>query len=538
MHRSSGIGANLPLTPRDCAPSEAAGTRNAPERGAGAAPSGPERSDIVRAMSESRPTAAPDEPDGGIGGGTARVGRFLGPVLALAALLLTHPQAAALGGLSADASWTLAVLALMATWWVTLAIDPAVTGLVPVVAFALLGIGSASQVTSPYANDVIFLFGGGALLAYSLERSGVSARFAAALIRVAGASPLRVLSAVMVASALLSACVSNLATSATMLPLALALGGGAVARARDDAERAAATRFLTSLLLGVAFGASIGGVLTIIGTPPNMIAVNWLRDNGIATSFLGWMAFSVPTAAVFLPLAVILLGVVLFPARGLVIERSDEARGPLSRDEIVSLAVFAFAVLAWMTMPLYERFVPGIREGTVGVIAALSLFFLPSGARRGERMLEPADFGRVPWRVLILFGGGLCLAATMERTGLSAKIGEVIAAAGALPSIAVLAVLVVVMIVASEIASNTAISAMAVPVVGALAPGLGLPPEFLVIPAVFAASWSFAMPVGTPPNALVYASGHVRAQDMMRAGALLDVVSFAVIVAMAWLLLG
>ena len=496
-------------------------------------------------MNDARTLATPDEPDGGAAGGgqsggsarAARIGRVLGPALAGVALLLTHPSFGALGGLSADASWTLAVLALMATWWVTLAIDPAVTGLVPVIAFTLLGVGSASQITSHYASDVIFLFGGGALLAFSLERSGVSARFASALIRIAGSSPLRVLSAVMVASAILSAFVSNLATSATMLPLALALGVGAVDRARGDAERAAATRFLTSLLLGVAFGASIGGVLTIIGTPPNPIAVTELERQGIRVTFLGWMAFSVPATAVFLPLAIIVLGVLMFPARGITVAPLELARARFGGDEIRTLAVFGLAVLAWVTMPLYAAMVPGVREGTVAVVAAFVLFFLPSADRRGSRILEAADFARVPWRVLVLFGGGLCLASAMDRTGLSAKIGEVISAAGVLPSIGVLAVLVAVMIVASEIASNTAISAMAVPIVGALAPGLGLPPEFLVIPAVFAASWSFAMPVGTPPNALVYASGRVRVQDMMRAGAVLDVVSLVVIVAMSWLLL-
>ena len=496
-------------------------------------------------MTDERTNVTPDEPDGGVAGGgrsgsssrAAQVGRFLGPILAITALFLTHPSFAALGGLSADASWTLAVLALMATWWVTLAIDPALTGLVPVIAFALLGIGSASQITSHYASDVIFLFGGGALLAYSLEQSGVSARFASALIRIAGSSPLRVLSAVMVASAILSAFVSNLATSATMLPLALALGMGTIYRASNDAERAAATRFLTSLLLGVAFGASIGGVLTIIGTPPNPIAVNELRERGIEVTFLSWMSFSVPATAVFLPLAIVVLGVFLFPARGITVAPLEVARARLGGDEIRTLGVFGLAVLAWVTMPLYAAAVPGMREGTVAVVAALVLFFLPSADRPGSRILEAADFSRVPWRVLVLLGGGLCLASAMDRTGLSAKIGEVIAAAGVLPSIGVLAVLVTVMIVASEIASNTAISAMAVPIVGALAPGLGLPPEFLVIPAVFAASWSFAMPVGTPPNALVYASGRVRVQDMMRAGAVLDVVSLVVIVAMAWLLL-
>ena len=479
---------------------------------------------------------AVEEPAEGIAH-AAWIGRTVGPLVAIVAVLLTHPSVGAIGGLPADASWTLGLLALMAVWWVTLAVEPAVTGLLPFIALALLGIGKPAEIAAPYANDVIFLFAGGALLGLALERTGVSSRFAATLVRLAGTSPFRVLSAVMVATALLSAFVSNLATAATMLPLAMALGAHARHDARTPEQRAAAGRFLTSLLLGVAFASSIGGALTIIGSPPNPIAVNWLREKGTEMDFVGWMRFSVPTTLVFLPIAIAVLGLWLFPARGITVRGVGAIGGPMGRDGYAALAVFLLAVAAWVTQPLYAGLAPGVRDGSVAVAAALALFLIPSAERKGRAVLEPHAFSEIPWRVLVLFGGGLCLAEAMQRTGLSAALGSMIAHAGALPSVAVLACMVVALVFASEVASNTTLTAMAVPIVGALAPGLGVEPKSLVIPAAFAASWAFALPVGTPPNALVFGTGRVRAQDMMRAGLVLDLIAIVVIVVMARILL-
>jgi len=469
--------------------------------------------------------------------GAARLGRFLGPLLAGAAVAATHPAGLAWGGCTADQSWVLGLFVWMAVWWMTLAVDPAVTGLLPIVARALLGIGKPAEIVAPYADDVMFLFAGGALLGLALERTGVSQRFAAWVVSLAGTSPLANLAAIMGVTALLSAFVSNLATAATMLPLAIALGSRARASASTPDAAVAATRFSTSLLLGVAFASSIGGVLTPIGSPPNPIAVKWLNENGIAMDFARWLRVSVPLTAVFLPLSVVVLGMWLFPARGLRVPAFERASGPLGRDGWKVLAVFGLAVAAWVTMPLYGAHVPAVRDGTVAVFAALVLFLLPSSARQGQRLLVPTAFAAVPWRVLVLFGGGLCLANAMQATGLSGRIGDLIAAAGTLPAIAVTAVMVTALVFASEVASNTALAAMTVPIVGAIAPKLGIAPEALVIPAVFAASWAFAMPVGTPPNALVFASGRLRVQDMMRAGLVLDLLAIVVIVAMSQVVL-
>lgn len=465
-----------------------------------------------------------------------RLGLLGGPVLAAVAVASTHPSGLGAGALGADASWTLGLLALMAVWWITLAVDPAVTGLVPIVWLALLGLGTPAEIASPYADQVIFLFGGGALLGLALDATGVSARFAAGLVRIAGSRPFPILAAIMTASAVLSAFVSNLATTATLLPLAIGVGMRARAAA-TPATAPAADRFATSLLLGVAFGSSIGGAATVIGSPPNPIAVDWLAKNGVEMDFVRWLRFSVPTTAVFLPLAIAILGLWLFPAKGLRVPCAEGAPARLGRDAWLALAVFGLAVALWVTRPFWKGAAPSVRDGTIAIGAALLLFLLPSAVRPRQGILCPRSFMRVPWRVLVLFGGGLCLAAAMERTGLSDQLARVISAAGTLPSVGLLLVLVSVLVFASEVASNTALAAMAVPIVGALAPGLGVAPEALVIPAVFAASWAFAMPVGTPPNALVFASGRLRPQDMMRAGLVLDLVAIAVIVAMSAVLL-
>jgi len=406
-----------------------------------------------------------------------RIGLFLGPLLAGAAWML-GPSI----GIDGDKLPVLALLVLMATWWVTLAVEPAITGLLPFVVLSALGIGKPGEIVGPYANDVIFLFGGGALLAYSLERTGVSARFAGALIGLAGTRPLALLSAVMVASALLSAFVSNLATAATMLPLAVALGRSAHHAAPDEASRRLAARFTTSLLLGVAFASSIGGALTIIGSPPNPIAVEWLSKNGVEMDFVRWLRFSVPTTAVFLPIAIAVLGIWLFPARGITVPRSDDAPIPISRDGWITLAVFLAAVAAWVFLDL-----PSVKDGTIAVAAAFLLFLIPSAARdaqgRRRAILEASAFAKIPWRVLVLFGGGLCLADAMQRSGLSASLGSIIQSAGTLAPVVMLAVMVTILVFASEVASNTTLAAMTVPIVGALAPGLGLAPEALVIPS-------------------------------------------------------
>ncbi|MDI9404258.1 MAG: SLC13 family permease [Limnohabitans sp.] len=488
-------------------------------------------------------SALSSDPGDDLEGGSrtlARIGLFIGPALAAIAISVTHPSWLACGGLTADASWVLGLLFLMSTWWVTLAVDPAVTGLVPFVALVVLGIGTHAQNAAPYADDVMFLFGGGSLIALALDRSGVSRRFAEGLIALAGSRPLAVLAAVMGATALMSAFVSNLATVATMLPLVLALGArasSALGDAPTDAQRGAVVRFSTSLLLGIAFASSIGGALTPIGSPPNPIAVDWFSKNGVEMDFLRWLRFSVPTTAVMLPLSMVVLGVWLFPAREIKVPRAAEHAKPLGRDGALALVVFLVAVTAWVTSELWKSSVPGIKDGVIAIAAAALLFLLPSATRRGEGLLAPRDFGQVPWRVLILFGGGLCLAEAMKRTGLSASLGALFESAGALPSVGVLLVVVAVLVFASEVASNTALAAMAVPIVGAIAPGLGVSPEQLVLPAVFAASWAFAMPVGTPPNALVFSTGRVDVRHMMRAGLVLDFVAIAVIVVMAKILL-
>jgi sodium-dependent dicarboxylate transporter 2/3/5 len=471
-------------------------------------------------------------------------GLFLGPIAAAAAVAWSHPSLGAGTTLDGNGSLVLGVLVLMAIWWMTTAIDMAATSLLPVLLFPALGVGSFKESAAGYSDNIIFLFGGGAALGLALERTGVSSRFASALMSLAGSSPTRTIIALFAASAFISPWVSNTATAAMMLPVAVAAIGWIerVAVPGPDTPRAL-RNFGIAALLAVAYGASVGGLLTLIGSPPNAIAAEWLNNESTPMTFVGWMKFAVPVFVVFAPLAI---GAVLYlnPVKGLTIQPGSQdsplawSKSPMSRSSWTTLAVFALAATAWIAHP----FIPGIpkgavTDGSIAVAAALVLFVLPASLRPWQPILRVGSLKELPWGVLVLFGGGLSLAEAMQRTGLSSAIGESFSGLAALPIPMVVGAIVAALVFTSEIASNTALTATAVPILGALAPALGVPPEQLVIPAAFGASYAFMMPVGTPPNAMVYATGRVPLVRMLHTGLVLNVLAVFVITALATMLL-
>lgn len=477
------------------------------------------------------------------------LGLLVGPAAAVAAVLLTHPACGARGSLDGDAALTLGLLLWMAVWWTTAAVPLAATSLLPVLLLPAAGVGAFSASAAPYADGIIFLFAGGAALGLALDRTRVSARFALVVLGLAGRSPTRIVTALFVASALVSAWVSNTATAAMMLPVAVAATAWARANAAPHPERETAlSNFGVVALLAVAYGASTGGLLTLIGSPPNAIAADWLRGNGREIGFVGWMRFSLPVVAVFAPLAILTL-VRMNPMRGLVLDRaSNHADGdigsfeihhprPLDRFGWATVVVFGLAATAWIAHP----FIPGLRgrvtDGAVAVAAALLLLAVPLKLRPWRTVLGAGALRDLPWSVLILFGGGLSLADAMQRSGLSASLGESFGALSALPTPLVVGLVVAALVFASEVASNTALTATAVPILGALAPALGLPPEKLVIPAAFGASYAFMLPVGTPPNAIVFSTGLVPPVRMLRAGFALNVIGTVTITLAALVLL-
>jgi sodium-dependent dicarboxylate transporter 2/3/5 len=451
-----------------------------------------------------------------------RVGLLLGPLLFALALATPPPL-----GVPEPAWRVAAVTLLMATWWVTEAVPLAATALLPLVLFPLLGIVTIDAAAAPYANPVIFLFMGGFLIAAAFERCGLHRRMALTMVRLGGAGPRQIVGSFMAATGFISLWVSNTATVAMLLPMALSL----VELVEERADFSVATEerdhrnFAVALLLGLAYAANIGGLGTLIGTPPNALLAGYMAESfGRRITFVEWMYLGVPLVLVGLPLAWLLLTRVFFPigtariAGGRdAIAAQARALGRMSRAEWTVGVITTLTAAAWLTQPLVARVIPGTTDAGIAVAAALLLFLVPVG-RRGERALGWDATGRVPWDVLVLFGGGLSLANGIQQTGLAVTIGKSAAAAGTLPIPLVILVVTTVVVFLTELTSNTAVAAALLPVVTALAVAIGGDPMLLAVPTVLAASCGFMMPVGTPPNAMVYGTGRIRMPEMLRAG--------------------
>lgn len=497
-------------------------------------------------MSEPIETASTESEAGS--GRAARIGRFAGPAAAAALVAATHPAWGAAGGLDADAAWTLGLLAWMAAWWMTHAAELAVTSLLPVVLLPALGVMPFKDVAGNYADQVIFLFAGGTTLAWALDRHGISERFVGALLRTAGRSPRTVVAALFVAAACVSAFVSNMAVTAMMLPLALGVAASAVAAPGAGAEAAARGRRNLSVaaLLAVAYGSSVGGGATLVGSPPNPIAAENLAKAGQPIDFLGWMQVGVPMAVAMTMAAVPILWWML-PCGGVVLGGEQREAGTTARTAarsawtpaaILTLAVFALTVAAWTTGKHWPDWMRprDLPDGGIAIAAALVLMLLPALDGTNARVVPWRAARELPWGVFILFGGGLALADAMQETGLSVAIGRHFEGLGSVAPVVALGVVAASLIFASEVGSNTALTATAVPILVAAAPATGLPLKQLVLAATFGASYAFMLPVGTPPNALVYATGRVPHGTMMRVGFVLNIAAIAVVTAVAWLL--
>ena len=470
---------------------------------------------------EDAPAVAPGE--------RPRVGLVAGPLIAIAMSAAGAPEG------FTDAAWrTAAVAAMMATWWMTEAVPVWVTALLPAALFPLAGISDVKSTAASYANPVLALFLGGFLLAAAMRTHRLHRRLALRLLTLAGTRPRRVVLGFMVATAFLSAWVSNTATAAMMIPLA-----ESVARlAGDEAEG-----FGKSLILGVAYAASIGGLATLVGTPPNALLAGFLAETyDIELGFGRWMLLGVPLVVVLLPIAWWLLVRVLAPVRIAslpggedLVRREMAGLGPISPAERSVALVFAATALAWTFRPLLERVVPGLSDAGIGLLAGIVLFLLPAGG--GKRLLDAGAVRQVPWDVLLLFGGGLALAAAFRTTGLATNLGELLSFAHAWPLPALMVAVTAILIFLTELTSNTASTAAFLPVIGALAIGVGVGPLWLTVPAALAASCAFMLPVATPPNAIAFATGRITIPEMARAGLLLNVVFLFLVPAIAWVAL-
>ncbi|MCM0611691.1 DASS family sodium-coupled anion symporter [Marinobacter sediminum] len=463
------------------------------------------------------------------------IGLVLGPMFLLVTLILPPPQT-----MGVDAWAALGMMLLMATWWSTEAIPIPATALLPIVLVPALGLGSIGEATSPYANPIIFLFLGGFTLGLAMQRWNLHRRIALLTLKAVGDQPRRQIGGFMLATAFLSMWVSNTATSIMMLPIGLS-----VIAMMDASNPDGARRYATSLLLAIAYSASIGGIATLIGTPPNALLAAYLSENqGISVGFAQWMLLGLPITIVMLVAAWWWLtrrdfGLGKKGDSGQMIRDELAALGPLSRGEKLVGLVFLLTASAWIFRPLLSaNLMPWLSDTGIAIAAAIVMFIAPVDTRERVFLLNWETAKEIPWGVLLLFGGGLAMAGVISSSGLAEWIAGSLGAAGILPTLAMIALVAGVIIFLTEVTSNTATAAAFLPLLGALAMSQGVSPILLTVPAAVAASCAFMMPVATPPNAIVFSSGHMRISDMISAGFALNLVGIVVVTLMCYGLLG
>ena len=471
----------------------------------------------------------------------SRIGLLLGPLLFALVLLGPRPE-----GMSHEMQRVAAVAALMAAWWICEVVPFAATALLPVVLFPPLGVMKPQPAAAPYANHLIFLFLGGFLIAVTMERWNLHRRIALFTIGLVGGGRARIVLGFMLAAAFLSMWISNTATAMMMVPI-----GAAVIRHAAECEAQRAQRdggpaaqpppsadFGPALMLGIAYACSIGGVATLIGTPPNVILAGFFeRTYGYSISFASWMAFGLPLAAVMLALTWVYLTRFAFRLRGgpaledgmACIEEEARLLGKISAPEKRVLAVFLTVAVCWIG----RGFVPAAREAiadsTIAVAGALALFLIPAGGGRGGSLLDWQTAARIPWDVIILFGGGLSLAAGFTESGLDRWIGSHLMIMQGVDHLVLIAAVVLLAIFLTEMTSNTATAAMLIPVTAGMAVSMAVHPLGPVTAACLAASYAFMLPVATPPNAVVFGSRQVTMIQMVRAGLAMNILGWLVI---------
>lgn len=454
----------------------------------------------------------------------------LGPVLAgiVYALLGTT-------GLGYEARVVAGIAVWMGLWWITEAAPLEITGLLPLVFFPILRVCKVEQAAAPYANFLIFLLIGGTLLAAAMERWRLHTRLALGLMGVVGARPAALVGGFLAVAAFISMWVSNTATTAMLLPVTISVAAVVDSQGRMSVKER--RDFGAALLLAITYGASIGGVGTLVGTPPTAQLAAYMRDHlHVPITFLGWMKIGVPVVLVFVPVAWVVLTRVAFKIGGAEIPgvrdviREERAKlGPMHSAEWRTLGVFVLTVAAWLTGQWIK-----VNDAVIVMAAVVVLGLVPSGGVGSEPLLTWKTASKVPWGIWFLFGGGLSLADGIEKSGLAAAIAQ---SGGGLEGQSVLVVLFAVSLGAvllTEFSNNTALVAMGMPIVSAIGGALGLPVTLLIVTLALSASLGFMLPAGTAGNALVFQTGRVSVKQMMKAGLWLDVLSAVLVPLVVW----
>lgn len=469
------------------------------------------------------------------------IGQILGPLIFLLLMSVGGAQS-----FMPETAWRTAAVGLwMAIWWATEAVPVPVTAFLPLVTFDVLGIASIKETASQYAHPIIYLFLGAFILALAVERWNLHKRIALLILMRTGTNGRRLVGGFMLVSAFLSMWVSNTSTTMMLLPIALSVAGVVLDNVDDLSDRQKSD-FRTASLLGLAFAASIGGLATLIGTPTNALFVAVMRETyGIEISFLAWMFVGIPLSAVLLPLAWYALTHWIYVVK---IPASQSAQSHLSQlhKEIGTMTAaekrvavtFLLVIVGWILRePVSSLFdIEGLSDTAIAMTGALILFVLPSGDEGQSRLMIWSNVDRLPWGVLILFGGGLSLASAISSTGLASWLGHSLSPLSDYGVLVLVVVATMLVIFLTELTSNVATTATFLPVIGAMAVQAGIDPLVLCVPITLAASCAFMLPVATPPNAIVFSSNFITIPQMIRAGFLLNLISVLLIsmIATVW----
>ncbi len=464
------------------------------------------------------------------------IGLILGPLLFFMTLFLFHPE-----GLSREGLAILASTIWIATWWITEAIPIPVTSLLPLVLFPLSQGLDIKVTASSYGDETVFLFMGGFMIALAMEKWNLHRRIALTIISVIGTNMDRIILGFMIATGFLSMWISNTATAMMMVPIGLAIIYQISDALKDNQSIDTSKEnfgFGKALMLGIAYSASLGGIATLIGTPPNTLLAGAINKMyGIELSFAKWMLFGAPFAWIFILITWIYLVKIAYPSKlktlpggRAVIDTEKKKPGAASPEEILVFIVFCLAAFSWITRTfLLSKFIGGLSDGVIAMVFAIILFIIPAVSKRGDHLLDWNTAVKLPWGILLLFGGGLAIAAGFVESGLSDWIGQQLSGLKGLPLIVVILVVATLVIFLTEITSNTATASMMYPIMAALALALGFHPYALMIAAGVAASCAFMLPVATPPNAVVFGSGYLRIPDMAKTGFLLNLIGIVLV---------
>lgn len=444
-------------------------------------------------------------------------------------------------------TYTLAIALLMAIWWITEIIPLAVTALIPVVLFPLFGIMNGKDVSSTYFNHVIFLFIGGFLVALAMQKWNLHKRIALRILMITGSSPARILLGFMCATAFLSMWISNTATAMMMVPILLSI----ISKLEDYLDKKELSRYSIGLLLGIAYSASVGGIATLVGTPPNLSFARIFQimfPHAPEISFSDWFIFALPISIIFFMVIWLFLYFIYRPRtpinkmHDIDFKKQYKDLGPASFEEKIILTDFVLLAILWLTrsgISIGEFTLPGwsslfsnpnyLNDGTVAIFMAIILYFIPSKKHHKQRIMDWATSAKIPWNIVLLFGGGFALASGFKESGLSLWFGEQLSVLDSWHPLFIIITISLTMTFLTELTSNTATTEMLLPVLAGLSVTINIHPLLFMLPATISASMAFMLPVATPPNAIIFGSGRIKVMDMAKTGFILNLLGAIVI---------